>query len=167
MGFEVFPLRKVSLVAFVLAVLGCFAATEGTSADPQDTFTAGDRVRLKATHPSGVPLHPGAGERPVSGRLPHGALASILRRDQATGWYQIESEGTRGWIIRKYIAAKVEGQPAPVPANLTYVVGTWNLEHFHDGVRRGFPENTRGGPTYPARTQENYETIASMIESMC
>lgn len=57
--------------------------------------------------------------------------------------------------------------PVPVdPTEITYVVGTWNLEHFHDGASRGFPENTRGGPNYPARTQADYEAIAGMIETM-
>ena len=49
---------------------------------------------------------------------------------------------------------------------LRYRVGTWNLEHFKEGIKRGFPENLHGGLQYPPRSQEDYETIASIIQQL-
>ena len=43
------------------------------------------------------------------------------------------------------------------------MIGTWNLEHLRDGARRGFPENTRGGPTLPPRFHAEYAHIADLI----
>ena len=54
--------------------------------------------------------------------------------------------------------------PTATPGSASYcVVGAWNLEHFQEGAARGFPENTHGGPSYPARTDEDYAIIAGMI----
>ena len=47
-----------------------------------------------------------------------------------------------------------------------YVVGTWNLEYFKDGAKRGFPESTRKGPSYPPRTDEDYHYIAGIIQRL-
>ncbi|MHB8994043.1 MAG: endonuclease/exonuclease/phosphatase family protein [Armatimonadota bacterium] len=41
-------------------------------------------------------------------------------------------------------------------------VATWNLEWFNS-KSRGFPENTRGGPSYGARDVEGLRTIAYLI----
>ncbi|MBI5095224.1 MAG: hypothetical protein HZB26_22670 [Candidatus Hydrogenedentes bacterium] len=61
-----------------------------------------------------------------------------------------------------YSASLVVPRPADGHTG-AYVVGAWNLEHFREGTVRGFPENTRGGPSYPPRTDEDYNAIASMI----
>jgi endonuclease/exonuclease/phosphatase family metal-dependent hydrolase len=47
----------------------------------------------------------------------------------------------------------------------TYGVATWNLEHFHDGATRGFPENSDGGPTFGSRTTADLERIADTIKT--
>ena len=44
-----------------------------------------------------------------------------------------------------------------------YKVGAWNLENFSKNAQRGFPESTGGGPTYPPRTNVQYESIAKAI----
>jgi hypothetical protein len=49
---------------------------------------------------------------------------------------------------------------------LEYVVGTWNLEHFHEGADRGFPENTSGGPSIAARGDAEYAFIANTIKGL-
>ena len=46
-------------------------------------------------------------------------------------------------------------------AQQSYVVGTWNLEHFHDGARRGFPESS-----ISARKNSDYEFVASIIKNL-
>jgi len=129
--------------------------------DAQPQVSINDRVRLRAYSNLGVPLHPGSGNRGVSGRLIDGAIATVREIDPQNGWIRITSGDSEGWIIRRYIAEVIIDSTAE-----TYVVGSWNLEHFHNGATRGFPENTRGGPSYPGRTQNDYESIAAIIEAI-
>lgn len=44
------------------------------------------------------------------------------------------------------------------------MVGAWNLEHFSLGAQRGFPEDQRGGPSYPPRSAADFRQIARLIE---
>jgi endonuclease/exonuclease/phosphatase family metal-dependent hydrolase len=44
------------------------------------------------------------------------------------------------------------------------VVGTWNLEYLGPGSSRGAPENSHGGPTYPARTLNDLKFIGHAIQ---
>jgi endonuclease/exonuclease/phosphatase family metal-dependent hydrolase len=46
------------------------------------------------------------------------------------------------------------------------VLGTWNLEHFYPGAKRGFPESTRGGPSIAPRTSADHRFIADTIEAI-
>lgn len=48
-----------------------------------------------------------------------------------------------------------------VYAQQSYVVGAWNLEHFHEGAKRGFPETT-----IRARKNSDYQFIASIIKDL-
>jgi endonuclease/exonuclease/phosphatase family metal-dependent hydrolase len=51
----------------------------------------------------------------------------------------------------------------PLCAQVPHVeVATWNLEWFNH-AKRGFPENTRGGPTYGPRDAQALETIAYLV----
>jgi endonuclease/exonuclease/phosphatase family metal-dependent hydrolase len=84
--------------------------------------------------------------------------------DQQNGWLRISRNNEPEWIIDKYIAEVLPDNVVISEPN--YVVGSWNLEHFHDGAARGFPENTMGGPSYPARSQSDYEAIAAIIETL-
>ena len=127
--------------------------------------SVGDSVRLKAFSDLGVPLHPASGDRSVSDRLPDGTVTTVQQIDQQNSWIKITGAGTSGWVIKKYIAQVISAGEG-LPPNFSYVVGSWNLEHFHERAARGFPENTRGGPSYDPRTQEDYETIAAMIENL-
>ena len=142
------------------------------SAFARQSFDVGDCIRLKVQSNLGVPVHPAAGNNVVSDRLAHGATAKITAKDQATGWFQIAADAVSGWIITKYIDAEIAcASPTPstpTPAATSFAVGTWNLEHFHEGAARGFPENTyeHAGPSYGSRTQQDYETVASIIESI-
>lgn len=147
--------KLLALSCVWLLVLTCVSA-----AQPQ--VSVNDRVRLRAYSDLGVPLHPGSGNRGVSDRLIDGAIAIVREIDPQNGWIRITSGDREGWIVRRYIAEVLTG----TPADQTYVVGSWNLEHFHEGTTRGFPENTRGGPSYPGRTQNDYEAIAAIIETL-
>jgi endonuclease/exonuclease/phosphatase family metal-dependent hydrolase len=122
-------------------------------------------VKLKAYSDLGIPLHPASGERSVQSRLQDGSIANILQIDTANGWIEIKSGNQTGWIISKYIGEILPTEVHPSVAGV-YTVGCWNLEWFHDGKTRGFPENTNGGPTYPSRHQEDYVAIAAIIESL-
>ena len=44
-----------------------------------------------------------------------------------------------------------------------YTVATWNLEYYSFTAKRGFPESTRGGPTYEARKDPHRDAIAAAI----
>jgi hypothetical protein len=120
----------------------------------------GDSVVLQASHSAGVPVHPAAGD-PTYVRWPNGTEGRVTAIDSPTGWRKVRANGVTGWVIQRYLAlvvAEVEEPEAPANELLTYVIGTWNLEHFHDDVTRGFPENAYPipGPTYlpnPGRIQ--------------
>jgi hypothetical protein len=49
----------------------------------------------------------------------------------------------------------------PACAQQGYVVGAWNLEHFHEGAKRGFPEGS-----IRARRTADYQFIASIIKNV-
>ncbi|RPJ36072.1 MAG: hypothetical protein EHM35_08805, partial [Planctomycetaceae bacterium] len=123
-----------------------------------------DRVRLKAFSDLGVPLHASSGSASISGRLPDATEAIVSAIDPQNGWLKISAGNTTGWIIKKYVGEILPS--GAVDQELGYVVGCWNLEHFHDVAVRGFPENTAGGPSYPTRTQGDYEVIAALIEQL-
>ncbi|MGH9893880.1 MAG: hypothetical protein ACREA0_18230, partial [bacterium] len=111
-----------------------------------------------------MPIHPAAGD-PSYVRWANGTIGAVRTIDPATGWFQVESAGKTGWITGRYLTV-VSLDPDPEPQEdeiLTYAVGAWNLEHFHDGATRGFPENTFGGPSYNSRTDADFERIARII----
>lgn len=158
-------IRSTGLTRFIAVILfGVLTLVAASHAGAQ--ATVGDRIKLKAFSNLGVPLHRELGERSVSGRLADGTTATVDAIDQDTGWLEITAGASSGWITKRYVGEILPPQ-SPTPSDLpSYVVGSWNLEHFHDGAKRGFPENTRGGPSYPARTQSDYEAIAAIIEEI-
>jgi len=46
-----------------------------------------------------------------------------------------------------------------------HTVATWNLEHYSFSRKRGFPEYTRGGPTYPARKPLQRKAVAEAVRT--
>lgn len=52
------------------------------------------------------------------------------------------------------------------PAAQCHVVGIWNLERFSPRGSRGFPENTRGGPSYGPRSDDDLHALAVAIQQM-
>lgn len=127
-------------------------------------------IRLKAQSNLGIPVHPVPGKPAVVHRFADGTTAEKLEVDADTGWIRVKANAVEGWIVKRYIDAEVPCAPAPVVAEAgrpgeeqLYVIGCWNLEHFHEGATRGFPE-TPG--KFPSRTQEDYEAIAAIIEEL-
>jgi endonuclease/exonuclease/phosphatase family metal-dependent hydrolase len=123
----------------------------------------GDTVQL-IEREIGIPGHPDPGNRSVSHRFPSGITVNVNAIDTTTDWLHVEDADTNAaWITPRYINHVVPAQPPAIPTGQCYRVGTWNLEHFHAGVGRGFPENTRGGPSYPARSENDINAIATVI----
>lgn len=65
--------------------------------------------------------------------------------------------------LRLLLAALFIAIASPSFAQQSYVVGTWNLEHFRDGASRGFPE-TPGG--FDDRGDEEFQFIANTIRAL-
>lgn len=134
-------------------------------APPVRAQQVGDRVVVNSSNTLGAPVHPAPGDM-IYVRWANGTTGTITAIDSATQWRQVESNGVTGWIVRRYLTvvpADPDAEPDAGTELPTYAVGAWNLEWFHDNKARGFPEYTRGGPTYPARTDADYEEIASTI----
>lgn len=128
--------------------------------------TIGDSVRLDSPSAQGVPVHPAAGD-PSFVRWANGTVGRVTAIDQPSGWFRIESSGSIGWVVKRYLTV-IADDPDPDELGteiLAYVVGTWNLEHFKDGATRGFPENTNGGPSYPSRIDADFARIAEIIRN--
>lgn len=121
----------------------------------------GDRVQL-VERANNIPGHPAAGDNHLSHRYPSGTVVTIQDIDASTGWLQVDDlDNNVHWIVSRYIDRTITST-AP-PQGLCYNIGSWNIEHFHHGTSRGFPENTRGGPTYPDRSPDDVAAIASAI----
>jgi len=127
----------------------------------------GDPVRLFSSNAQGVPVHPAAGDNSYV-RWANGTTGRISAIDAASGWIEIDAAGSSGWVTPRYVSVLSPEEPedgtlgAAIPVA---VVGTWNLEWLKDGKSRGFPENTRGGPSYGPRTADDYRRIAEVIET--
>jgi len=150
--------RQAARLVLVLALL---------FAPPLAAQNVGDRVRLDATHPDGVPAHPAAGDNSFV-RWAGGTMGRVTAFHNQSGWFQVTADdGAIGWFTRRYLTVLGPGDPDDEDgaANeiLTYVIGTWNLEHLRDGASRGFPENGNGGPSLPPRTNADYAHIADLI----
>jgi endonuclease/exonuclease/phosphatase family metal-dependent hydrolase len=84
-------------------------------------------------------------------------------------WVAQQEELTKSGVnmLRIALVAVLIGLPVAASAQpVEYVVGTWNLEHFHDGASRGFPENRSGGPSFPTRSNADYLFVASTIKAV-
>jgi endonuclease/exonuclease/phosphatase family metal-dependent hydrolase len=154
---KLFPCIVVSLV-IVTAI--------GESILHAQTIQVGNEVvfvnRLQSDGSDrGIPLHPAAGDNSISDRLASGSTAIVLQLGPAnlSNWLEVRSGTVSGWVITRHIA---EVHSAPTPQTPRYVIGCWNLEHFHEGATRGFPENS---PTLPSRTPTQIGEIAQTIRN--
>lgn len=155
--------KRMTVISLVLLLLACLlvsvAGAQDISVGDQVTFV--QRLRDDGTD-KGIPLHPAVGERVVSDRLPSGSRATVVTLGPANraNWFEVQAGAVQGWVISKYFGSVQAGGAA---AATQYRVGCWNLEHFRTGATRGFPENTRGGPTIPERTNAQIQEIANTI----
>lgn len=97
--------------------MGTVAAGLGPSATAPQVSAA----VLRATSALGVPLHPGAGERKVSGRLADGTPVNVLETARDGGWLRVRSvDGTDGWVVARYVQFEPPdgGEPVAVPEGL-------------------------------------------------
>lgn len=79
------------------------------SADPAPA--AAETVVLRAHNRLGVPLHPRARSRVISGRLPDGAVVKILAERFGGRWLEVRAKsGKTGWIVRRYLALRTRGR---------------------------------------------------------
>lgn len=142
------------LVAFLLVAV----------AIPRFTFaqSVGDTVRLQSPNPKGVPVHPD-GTSNQYWRWANGTRGVVQSVHPTSGWFEVKSGTDSGWIVGKYLSVETTEDESPEAEALTRVIASWNLEHFKLSGTRGFPENTRGGPTYGPRIAEHYRDIAEVI----
>ena len=127
----------------------------------------GSVVTVQSSNSKGVPGHKQLGGGTGFDRIPNGTACKVTKLGAPVKkrWIQVAFGDKRPWIITKYVASVAAGtdNPAPTPSTNSYVIGCWNLEHFGLTSTRGFPENTRGGPTYPMRDAASYRKIANTI----
>lgn len=126
-----------------------------------------DRVIMSSANQAGVPVHPADGDNSYV-RWPNGTTGKVTAIGSASQWRQVEVNGQRGWVTTTYLTVLPGDDSEPEePGNevQSYVVGSWNLEYFHNNHTRGFPEYTYTpkGPTYQSRTETDFETIAQTI----
>jgi endonuclease/exonuclease/phosphatase family metal-dependent hydrolase len=115
----------------------------------------GTSVRLRARHTLGVPLHPAPDSPRVSGRLPDGSFARVISSTTDARWFELEAEGQRGFVTRRYLDLPDLEQSGVVPSDSPWSsraacaaalkrpgaardpkrvrVGAWNLRWFPDG----------------------------------
>lgn len=143
------------MIRIARLVLGfCAVVLVGFAAD----FTAGDRIQLAAQHPAGVPVRDQPADTQYY-RWPDKTEGLVV--GSQGNYVQVDVGAKRGWILGKYLVSLAA--PADEGTEVaTLTVGAWNLEHFHDGEARGFPE-LMGPNALPTRTPDDYAKIASAI----
>lgn len=151
--------RSILLVLLALAWNGSLAAQ-----------SVGDCVRMKSVSAKGVPVHSRAENSFTGNYLPDASIAKVLEVDTTGRWFRLEGvQSITGWVVEKYIGGVVPcvagGTPAVGAATSIYRIATWNLEHFHEGADRGFPEYV-GANALPSRTNAEYQYIAGIIKTL-
>jgi len=70
-----------------------------------------ESVVLRAHNRLGVPLHPRARSRAISGRLPDGTVVKVLAERFGGSWLQVRAKsGKTGWIVRRYLAHRTRAR---------------------------------------------------------
>ena len=78
------------------------------------------RVELRGEAEKGVPLHPAARDRSISGRLPDRTAATVLETTPDGHWLHVRAnDGADGWVVEKYVGGQdVCPTAAPGPQNV-------------------------------------------------
>lgn len=110
------------VAAAILGAAGAAAAGLPGVAPPGGPATEPPPAVLRAAGERGVPLHAGAGERKVSGRLPDGTPVRIVETARDGGWLRVRAgDGTEGWVVARYVqldTPSAENAPPSLPAGL-------------------------------------------------
>ena len=110
----------------------CLLALLCVVSNPALAFDVGERVRLEATRPSGVPLHSEA-KSSMFGRAPTGSEGEVLETANNGRWNKVELDGGRtAWIIEKYLRAASGSSDSPAvsasPVNAEDERKVWSSE---------------------------------------
>ncbi|MFH2001001.1 MAG: hypothetical protein ABIK28_15070, partial [Planctomycetota bacterium] len=154
-------LTAITSLFFFLIVSTSVCAIPQNNTDP---FIPGARV-VFVDRAEGIPGHPEVGNNSVSHRYPGGSEATILEKgtDSHKHWIKVEAGSENHWIITKYVANVFSSPTPPLESTTTYTFGCWNLEHFNNSAKRGFPEYLHAGPKYDPRTDNDLMLIADVI----
>ena len=83
----------------------CLLALLCVVSSPALAFDVGERIRLEATKPSGVPLHREA-KSSMFGRAPTGSEGVVQETANKGRWNKVDlDDGRNAWIIDKYLRA--------------------------------------------------------------
>jgi hypothetical protein len=97
--------RCTAFVASLLWTMSLCAAVSVAFA-----ATVGDQVELKATHPSGVPLHQEHRGTKDFQRIPDGIRARVTDVANDGQWLQLSlPDGRTGWVTSRYIRGSAPG----------------------------------------------------------
>lgn len=110
----------------------CLLALLCVVSSPAVAFDVGERVRLEATKPSGVPLHREA-RSSMFGRAPTGAEGEVLETANNGRWNKVDlDDGGTAWIVEKYLRAasgsSASSTVSPPPANTEGERKVWSSE---------------------------------------
>lgn len=76
----------------------------------------GDRVRIKATHHDGVPVHPEPRGTHRFVRVPDGSEGVVQERAEEGHWLRIAFDnGVSGWVTQRYLSRNLTQQPETPP----------------------------------------------------
>lgn len=144
-----------------------FAALLIFVALPALAQNVGDCVRLKATHPDGVPRHVESRNSFSGERFPDQSVVRVEEKSPDAKWLRVSLTGDISWVSAAYVGAIVPcGGATPTPPAAEIVVGTWNIEYLKDGYKRGFPEYQAAAEKFPPRTDADYQLLAGVIRGL-
>src|SRR5262245_59282131 len=104
------PTRGTLFVAPLLWTVSLFSAVNLAFA-----AAVGDRVELRATHPSGVPFHSTPGGGQTFQRVPGGTVGTVTALARDGRWLQLRLADARaGWVAARYVGRTIAGTPPAV-----------------------------------------------------
>ncbi len=98
-------MRIKQIIIVLLFLLLSFATTQALE------INIGQSVKLKATNPSGVPLHRVA-KSSMFDRLPDGTIVKVIE-ESGNNWLKVSSGTISGWIVKKYINEIIDASNSP------------------------------------------------------
>jgi len=113
--------RELCSLLVLTALVGACSKRRGSRSEPPRAVVAdlrgaltrpGRRIRLRRGRSHGIPVHPLPFSRRVVARIPGGTEVAVLASRRGGRWLEVRApDGTRGWIIRRYVG--VQGRQRP------------------------------------------------------